>query len=182
MTNHLHLLLTPDSAGAISRLFQECGRQYVVYINRTYHRRGTLWEGRHKGIVIESSAYLLACMRYIELNPVRAGIAVQPEHYRWSSYKANALGDDNCILAAHEDFLLLGPTPERRREAYRGLFDSGLSLDELERIRNCTQSGTPMGSEGFKARIEKLVQRPVGAERRGRPARTSASDARQTGE
>ena len=181
MTNHVHLLLTPDTTGAISRLFQDCGRQYVSHVNRTYHRRGTLWEGRHKGNVIESSTYLAACMRYIEMNPVRAGIVAHPEHYRWSSYRANALGEDNCILTAHEEYALLGPTPTRRQEMYRNLFELGSSPAELERIRNCTQSGTPMGSERFKAQIEKVFQRPVGAERRGRPARMPLPESKHSG-
>lgn len=105
MTNHIHLLLTPDAGDSISRLFQECGRQYVGYINQTYRRRGTLWEGRHKGIIVESTAYLLTCMRYIELNPVRAGIVARPGQYRWSSYAANALGEDNCIVNPHDEYV-----------------------------------------------------------------------------
>jgi putative transposase len=169
MTNHIHLLLTPAAGDSISRLFQECGRQYVGYINQTYRRRGTLWEGRHKGIIVESTAYLLTCMRYIELNPVRAGIAVRPEQYRWSSYSANALGKDNCIVSPHEEYANLGRTLSQRREAYRALFDAELTADELERIRNFTQSGTPMGSERFKEQIEKTVRRKVGGEKRGRP-------------
>lgn len=172
MTNHIHLLLTPGVGRSISRLFQECGRQYVSYINHTYRRRGTLWEGRHKGIIVESAVYLLACMRYIELNPVRAGIVAWPEHYRWSSYAANALGEDNCIVSPHDEYVNLGQTLPRRREAYRSLFDAELTSDELGRIRNCTQSGTPMGSERFKEQIEKTVNRKVGGEKRGRPAKT----------
>jgi REP-associated tyrosine transposase len=176
MTNHIHLLLTPDAGDAISRLFQECGRQYVGYINHLYRRRGTLWEGRHKGIIVESTAYVLTCMRYIELNPVRAGIVARPEEYRWSSYAANALGDDNCIVHPHDEYVHLGQTLPQRREAYRALFDAGLTAEELERIRNCTQSGTPMGSERFKEQIEKTLCRKVGGETRGRPPRTRMLD------
>jgi len=172
MTNHIHLLLTPDAGGSISRLFQECGGQYVSYINQTYRRRGTLWEGRHKGIIVESTRYFLTCMRYIELNPVRAGIVAQPEHYRWSSYPANALGEDNCIVSPHDEYVNLSQTLSRRREAYRSLFDAELTADELGRIRNCTQSGTPMGSERFKEQIEKTLCRKVGSEKRGRPPKT----------
>ena len=171
MTNHIHLLLTPDAGDSISRLFQQCGRQYVGYINRAYRRRGTLWEGRHKGIIVESTAYMLTCMRYIELNPVRAGIVARPEQYRWSSYAANALGEDNCIVKPHDEYVSLGSTLSRRREAYCSLFDAELTCDELKRIRNCTQSGTPMGSERFKERIEKTLNREVGSEKRGRPVR-----------
>jgi putative transposase len=130
-----------------------------------------LWEGRHKGIIVESTAYMLTCMRYIELNPVPAGIVARPEQYRWSSYAANALGEDNCIVKPHDEYVSLGPTLPRRRETYRSLFDAELTSDELKRIRNCTQSGTPMGSGRFKERIEKTLSRKVGSEKRGRPVR-----------
>jgi putative transposase len=176
MTNHIHLLLTPRNGEAISRLFQECGRQYVGYINRTYRRRGTLWEGRHKGMLVESERYLLLCMRYIELNPVRAGMVAQPQHYRWSSYAANALGEDNCIVSPHDEYLRLGQTHPQRREAYRALFDAELTAKALDRIRNCARSGTPMGNKGFKEQIEKTLKRKVGWEKRGRPVKASVVD------
>jgi hypothetical protein len=115
-------------------------------------------------------------MRYIELNPVRAGIVARPEQYRWSSYAANALGEDNCIVSPHDEYVNLGQTLPRRREAYRSLFDAELTSDELGRIRNCTQSGTPMGSERFKEQIEKTVRRKVGGEKRGRPPMTRVPD------
>jgi putative transposase len=176
MTNHIHLLLTPYAGDAISRPFQECGRQYVGYIHHTYRRRGTLWEGRHKGIIVESTAYLLTCMRYIEQNPVRAGIVARPEDYRWSSYAANALGEDNCVISPHDEYVHLGQTLPQRREAYRALCAAELTAEALERIRNCTQSGTPMGSEQFKAQREHTLRRKVGSEGRGRPPRTCVLD------
>ena len=172
MTNYIHLLLTPDAGDAISLLFQECGRQYVGYINHTYRRRGTLWEGRHKGIIVESTVYLLTCMRYIELNPVRAGLVARPEDYRWSSYAANALGEDNWVISPHDEYAHLGQTLPQRWEAYRALCDAELTAEALARIRNCTQSGTPMGSERFKAYIEQTLRRKVGGEKRGRPPGT----------
>src|SRR5262245_9257843 len=110
MTNHIHFLLTPDAGDSISRLFQECGRQYVEYINQTYRRRGTLWEGRHKGIIVESTAYVLTCMRYIELNPGQAGMVARAEEYHWSSYAANALGEANSIVSPHDEYVHLGQT------------------------------------------------------------------------
>jgi putative transposase len=108
MTKHIHLLLTPDAGDAISRLLQACGRQYVGDIKHTYRRRGTLWEGRHKGIIVESTASVLTCMRSIERNPVRAGLVARPKDYRWSSYAANALGEGNCIISPHETYMHLG--------------------------------------------------------------------------
>jgi putative transposase len=169
MTNHLHLLLTPNARDSISRLFRECGRQYVGYINHTYRRRGTLWEGGNKGSIVESTAYLLTCMRYIERNPVRAGLVARPQDYRWSSYAANALGEDNCITSPHEEYIHLGQTLPQRREAYRAFCAAELTAEALGRIRNCTQSGTPMGSEQFKAQIKQTLRRKVGGEKRGRP-------------
>ncbi len=176
MTNHIHLLLTPDAGDSISRLFQESGRQYVGYVNQTYSRRGTLWEGRHKGIIVESTTYLLTCMRYIEKNPVRAGLVARPEYYRWSSYAANAWGEDNCIVSLHDEYVNLGQTLLRRREAYRALFDAELTPHELGRIRNCTQSGTPIGTGCFKEQIEKTLRSTVGGEKRGRPAKAQVPD------
>ncbi len=176
MTNHIHLLLTPDDENSISQLFQLCGRQYVRYINQAYRRRGTLWEGRHKGVIIESAAYLLTCMRYIELNPVRAGIVARPEHYRWSSYGANALGESNCIVSPHDEYVKLAETLSQRQEAYRALVDAASIANELGRIRNCTQSGTPMGSERFIKQIENTLCRKVGSEKRGRPAKARVLD------
>ena len=115
-------------------------------------------------------------MRYIERNPVRAGLVARPEDYRWSSYAANALGNDNCIVHPHDEYVHLGQTLAQRREAYRALFDAGLTAEALGRIRTCTQSGTPMGSERFKEQIENTLRRKVGGETRGRPPRTRVLD------
>jgi putative transposase len=125
-------------------------------------------------MIVESDAYLLTCMRYIELNPVRAGMVARPHHYRWSSYAVNALGEDNCIVSPHEEYLRLGQTCLQRRKAYRALFDAELTVEELDWIRNCTRSGTPIGNKGFKEQIEKTLNRKVGWEKRGRPVKTSA--------
>ena len=93
-------LLTPSKSESIGQLFQGIGRHYVRYVNETYQRSGCLWQGRHKGNLIESQVYFLTCMRYIEMNPVRAKMVDHPAEYRWSSYAANALGNDNVILKA----------------------------------------------------------------------------------
>ena len=176
MTNHIHLLLTPDAGDAISRLLQACGRQYVGDIKHTYRRRGTLWEGRHKGIIVESTASVLICMRSIERNPVRAGLVARPADDRWSSYAANALGEDTGVISPHDAYVHLGQTLPQRREAYRAFCATELTAEALERIRTCTQSGTPMGSERFKAQIEQTLRRKVGGEKRGRPPGTRVLD------
>ncbi len=169
MTNHVHLLLSPQGPDSVGRLFQSLGRHYVRYVNATYGRRGGLWEGRHKCNVIESQAYLLSCMRYIELNPVRAGMVDHPAKYRWSSYAANALGVGNAVLTAHAEYAALGGMPTERQSAYRGLFDRDLDAGELELVRSALQTGTPLGNENFKTQIEAALDVRVGHARRGRP-------------
>ena len=172
MTNHVHLLLTPERADSVARLFQNLGRHYVGHINKTYQRHGSLWEGRYKSNVIESQAYLLSCMRYIEMNPVRAGMVDHPAKYRWSSYAANALGTDNAILTAQPEYVALAQLPENRQSAYRGLFDKEADSDELALLRDALQTGTPLGNEKFKAEIEAALDLKVGYARRGRPKKT----------
>ena len=174
MTNHVHLLVTPESSAAISLLFQSIGRHYVPYINKTYQRRGSLWEGRHKGNIIESEAYFLSCMRYIEMNPVRAGMVDHPAKYRWSSYAANALGIDNAVIYIHEQYLALGNTPESRQSGYRGLFEIKADADELAIIRASLSSGTPLGNACFKKQIEVITGRKIGLIKPGRPCQFGA--------
>jgi putative transposase len=169
MTNHVHLLITPSAANDISLLFQGIGRHYVPYINKTYQRKGSLWEGRHKGHVLESDRYFLACMRYVEMNPVRAGMVDHPAQYRWSSYSANAQGIDNAIIQPNEQYLLLGESPEERQTAYRGLFEATNHPDDLDLIHASLNSGTPLGSERFKKEIESVMGDSVGYRKRGRP-------------
>ena len=169
MTNHVHLLITPQDSESISRLIQYVGRHYVTYVNHTYRKSGTLWEGRHKGCLISSDEYLLACMRYIEINPVRAGMVASPNDYRWSSYRINASGSEQAIITPHALYLALGRTQEDRGYAYRELFRSALDPDQVHNIRATVQTGTPLGNDRFKQQIEQNLQRKVGQPRRGRP-------------
>ncbi len=177
MTNHVHLLLTPQSRDSISRTVQFLGRKYVGYVNHQYRRSGTLWEGRHKGSLIDSSAYALACSRYIELNPVRAGMVDAPSDYRWSSYRANAFGVVGQWLMPTREYMALGNDDQQRRHRYRELFRSSLEPEQVHAIRSCVQTGTPLGSERFRAQIEQMTGRRVGQSRRGRPrTRPAAQD------
>ena len=105
MDNHVHLLLTPSAQGAVSRMMQMLGRSYVGQFNGRHRRTGTLWEGRYKACLVESEAYLLACQRYIELNPVRAWIVSEPGAYRWSSHGANAYGQEDARLTPHPVYI-----------------------------------------------------------------------------
>lgn len=119
MTNHVHILVTPQSEQGVSRMMQATGRHYVRYFNHTYGRTGTLWEGRFKSCLVDAEDYLLACQRYIELNPVRAGMVAVPEGYTWSSYKANGFGKQMKLWTPHRVYLGLGATIRERAAAYR---------------------------------------------------------------
>ncbi len=176
MTNHVHLLVTPQDREGISRLMQYVGRRYVPYVNHEYGRTGTLREGRFKSSLVQARSYLLACYRYIELNPVRARMVEVPADYAWSSYRSNALGEEAPILSAHSDYLALGRSDSERRSAYRALFAIHLDQNTLNQKRECLQTGTPLGNDRFRVQIEQALGRPVGLSRRGRPKKPVAED------
>ena len=161
MTNHVHLLLTPESKSSIGHTLQSLGRRYVRYINGVYHRTGTLWEGRFKSSVIQSERYLLTCYRYIELNPVRAGMVGLPEEYRWSSYAHNGLGCKNKYIVAHKEYLQLGASESERCGAYRALFGGHIDTLVLHKIRDSTNRNIVLGNERFRDEIEAQLNRRV---------------------
>ena len=170
MTNHIHFIATPDSSTALSKAMQVVGSRYAYHINRTYGRSGTLWEGRHRSSLIDSGAYLLRCYRYVELNPVRAGLVRRPEEYKWSSYGSNAWGDDSWITH-HDEYINLGRTRESRCLAYRSLFLSELDKDDLILIRKSAHYCQPIGSDRFCRQIEEKYGLTPGYKRRGRPGK-----------
>lgn len=135
MTNHVHLLVTPETWEGASRLMQSVGRRYVQYINRTYRRTGTLWEGRFKSSAVQEERYFLLCSRCIELNPVRAGMVDDPCQYRWSSYRRNGLGQPDESLTPHVEYVNLGRTEHDRQIAYRSLFRTELDEAAIADIR-----------------------------------------------
>lgn len=169
MTNHVHLLMTPNSRESISRTIQYVGRHYVTYVNHTYGKSGTLWEGRHKGCIVSSDNYFLTCMRYIELNPVRAGMVDTPAQYRWSSFRHTASGCGGGIITPHECYRALGRTDNERGYAYRELFRTTLKPERVLDIRAAVQTGTPLGNDCFRVQIEQALQCKVGQAHRGRP-------------
>jgi putative transposase len=171
MTNHIHILATPTDKQAISRMMQYMGRRYVPYINHLYGTSGSIWEGRYKASLINDEQYLLTCMRYIELNPVRADMTRGPGQYHWSSYQCNALGKKNALITPHLLYLKLGRTGAQRREAYRDLFKAHLDKDVVKNINAAWQTGTPLGNEYFKEKIEQKLKTKVGQARRGRPSK-----------
>jgi putative transposase len=172
MTNHIHLLASPMRAESIGKFFQSVGRKYVQYFNFTYERTGTLWEGRYRATVVDSESYLMTVMRYIELNPVRAGRVAHASEYPWSSYARNALGETGANadwIASHDVYRRLARNAQDRQSAYRSLFKSAISKNDLTQIRDSTHKGWALGSEKFKAQMEKLTQRPVVSKGVGRP-------------
>lgn len=171
MTNHVHLLATPDTDTSVGKTLQSVGRRYVQYFNHTYHRTGTLWEGRYKATLIDSEAYLLTCMRYIELNPVRASMVDHPADYPWSSYGSNARGSAQPLVTAHDLYRRLGRTDSERQSAYRQLFRAHLSQSDINAIRSATNKAWVLGNDQFKAKIEKLTGRRCVPLPKGRPRR-----------
>ena len=169
MTNHVHLLMTPSDAYGISRVMQSLGRRYVQYINREYRRSGTLWEGRHKASIVDAEKYLLTCMRYIELNPVRAGMVAHPGEYPWSSYRVNGQGEHDALITLHECYTRLGNSTEVRCHQYRSLFAYQLDVDDIHAIRSALTYSLPLGDERFIEQIEAAIGRSVGYAKRGRP-------------
>jgi putative transposase len=161
MTKHVHLLVTPQEEQSIGKVMQMLGRYYVQYYNFTYRRTGTLWEGRYKATLIDSEAYLLTCMRYIELNPVRAGMVAHPSEYPWSSYRRNALGQPNEIVTPQLEYQRLGKTDEERQAAYRQLFKHHITETSMNEIRNATNKAWVLGNDQFKQRIQKQLERRV---------------------
>ncbi|MCP4408096.1 MAG: transposase [Gammaproteobacteria bacterium] len=172
MTNHVHILATSEFEHSISKVFQSVGRRYVQYFNFTYHRTGTLWEGRYRATVVDSEQYLLTLMRYIELNPVRAGMVAQPEDYPWSSHRRNAQGESGKNadwISPHGEYLRLGHDAVGRRESYRNLFHAAISSNDLREIRECTHKGWALGNERFREQVEALGKRRATSKGVGRP-------------
>ncbi|MDE2181528.1 MAG: transposase [Alphaproteobacteria bacterium] len=177
MTNHVHLLVTPAKKDSLPRLMQSLGRRYVRFVNRAWGRTGTLWEGRYRAAPIDSEAHFIACCRYIELNPVRAGMVRQPRAYPWSSYRAHALGKPDALLSDHPLLRSLGRGAAARQEAYRALFREALGETFLAELRAATNGGWALGGQQFQRAIAKAAKRRAAPLPKGRPAK--ARDQRQ---
>lgn len=181
MDNHLHLLLTPPTADALSRMMQALGRRYVGWFNARHHRSGTLWEGRFRAGLIEGERHLLACMRYIELNPVRAGLCQEATQWPWSS-AAHHLGlARSGVVNEHELYWSLGNTPFEREHAYRELMAQGVTPAEQQQFTDAVLRGRPVGSEAFlrplaDAHPKVAVKRPRGRPRKALAEFTSPED------
>ena len=154
MTNHIHILVTPPDIPSISRLMRDVNKIYGQSVNRKNGRCGSVWQGRFKASLVDSKGYFLTCQRYIELNPVRAGMVSNPRRYAWSSYGTNGDGLPSSLITAHARYLCLGPTPEVRQSVYRGLFEAPISEEVISQIRAAIQRNRPLGDDAFVLEVE----------------------------
>jgi putative transposase len=154
MSNHVHLLITPEDHAACARFMKVVNQRYAQHVNRLRERTGTPWEGRYRSSVVSSMRYVLACYRYIELNPVRAGIVRHPRDYPWSSYPANAEGFANPLVSVHGCYAALGRDPATRRRAYRALVDETLGAQLIDNIRTAIGSGRPLRDDPYRDSAE----------------------------
>jgi putative transposase len=175
MTNHVHLLLTPKRPESCALLMKHMGQLHSQYFNKTYGRTGSLWEGRFRSCLVQSEGYLLTCYRYVELNPVRAGMVTNPAEYSWSSYGENALARPaNPITTPHPEYLRLGTSVEERRREYAALFGP-LAGDRIAEIRAATNGGYALGAPQFRQSTARALGRRVEKGMPGRPTRDGLS-------
>jgi putative transposase len=168
MSNHLHLLITPQSKKDLATFMQTMANRYVRYFNAKYDRTGTIWEGRFKSCLVESELYLLVLYKYIEMNPVKAGMVKCAEDYVWSSYLHNALGGEDCLITSHAHYNSLGNNNVHRYNAYKALFDTlVISSQQDEHISKATLTGEVYGSDLFHDKIRLLLSRVTRLGRHG---------------
>jgi putative transposase len=170
MDNHFHLLATPATSQGLAQMMQAVGRRYVRYFNSRQKRTGTLWEGRFKSSLIQSERYLLACMAYIDLNPVRAGMVQQPGDYRWSGYAHHTGQRTEPWLTPHPLYWELGNTPFSREMAYANLVQLGIASVQQAALTDATLRGWALGEPDFVANLQKKTPRRVSKSSAGRPA------------
>ena len=173
MDNHFHLLATPETQEGLPQMMQAVGRAYVRYFNLRHQRTGTLWEGRYRSNLIESERYLLACMVYIDLNPVRAGMVAQPEDFRWSSHRHCIGQASDKLVTPHALFWALGNTPFAREAAYAELVRQGLAQRDKDDLTRTALSGWALGSEAFVGSLQEGATRRLSPGRAGRPFKKS---------
>src|SRR5512133_3697782 len=169
MSNHFHLLATPETAEGIPRMMQAVGRQYVRYFNQRQARSGTLWEGRYRSTLIQAERYLLACMVYIDLNPVRASLVANPAEYPWSSHAHYAGLRSDKLVTPHPLYWELGNTPFSRDAAYAELVREGLSTQQQQALTDSALRGWALGETDYVAELQRRTERRVTKARAGRP-------------
>lgn len=169
MSNHFHLLATPQTADGLPQMMQAVGRRYVRYFNDSQQRSGTLWEGRYRSTLIQAERYLLACMAYIDLNPVRAGLVAHPRDYPWSSYGHYSGQRMDKRITPHPLVWALGNTPFAREAAYADMVQAGISLVQQTALTDSALSGWALGEPDFVAELQKRTERRVVKSNAGRP-------------
>ena len=169
MTNHLHLLLTPQKDQALPKMMQAVGRSYVQTFNKVHGRTGTLWEGRYRSTLIQTERYLLACMAYIDLNPVRAHLVAQPDDYIWSSYSHYVGRRNDRLITPHALYWGLGNTPFAREAAYAEMVHAGIQADQQRALTDATLSGWALGDAQFIAGLKLQTPRRLSKDKAGRP-------------
>lgn len=169
MPNHFHLLVTPSTRNGVSKMMQAVGRRYVQYFNRRHHRSGTLWEGRYRSTLLQAERYLLACMTYMDLNPVRAGLAAKAADYRWSSHGHYAGHHVDKRVTPHALYWQLGNTPFAREARYAELVGQGLSEVQRAELTDSMLKGWALGDPAFIESLQKQTERRVVRGRAGRP-------------
>ncbi len=172
MTNHVHLLITPPETISTSLFMQYIGRRYAPYMNQKYGKNGSIWEGRYKASLVQVEDYFLATMRYIELNPVRAGMVESPSHYRWSSFCHNSGLRAISFVRYHSVYISLAGSDEARFETYKELFRSQLDQEVMKQIADAWLTGTPLGNDYFREKVEAQLLQKVGHYKRGRPVKS----------
>lgn len=173
MTNHVHLLVSSEATDGVGKMMKALGQRYVQYINKTYKRSGTLWEGRYKSCPTQAEKYLLICQRYIELNPVRANMVDHPAEYKWSSYRVNAQDELSPFITPHDVYKHLGLDTESRKQAYRELFRYELDVKLVDEIRQATNGNYVLGDTAFAQQIADALDRRVLRGKAGRPKNES---------
>ncbi len=169
MSNHFHLLVTPQSSDGLPQMMQAVGRRYVRYFNDSQQRSGTLWEGRYRSTLIQTDRYLLACMAYIDLNPVRAGLVAQAADYPWTSHGHYIGRNLDKLVTPHPLVWELGNTPFAREAAYAELVQAGINPVHQSALTQATLSGWALGEPDFVADLQKRTQRRVAKGQAGRP-------------
>ncbi|MCD6078399.1 MAG: transposase [Ramlibacter sp.] len=171
MSNHFHLLATPETVEGIPQMMQAVGRRYVRHFNLRHARTGTLWEGRYRSTLIQAERHLLACMVYMDLNPVRAAMVVDPADYSWSSYSHYIGRRTDKLITPHPLYWELGNTPFARDEAYAGMVRAGISEEQKRALTDSAMRGWALGEPDYVADLQRRTQRRVAKSQAGRPVR-----------
>ena len=169
MSNHLHLLLTPMQNDSLPKMMQAVGRSYVLYFNKRHRRSGTLWEGRYRSALIQTERYFLACMAYIDLNPLRAGMVAQAADYLWSSHGHYIGRQNEAWLSPHPLYWDMGNTPFAREAAYAAMVQAGVNQEQQQALTSSALSGWALGEKSFVQGLQKQTTRRVNRAKAGRP-------------